>query len=100
MNKCESDEYGYFWEGFDGNVYYGFAHGSSGIALFLLYLYLATGDERYLTAGIKALEFDLNSGHTTDEGGLTWKSHKDAPMVLPYWRYGSAGVGCSVLRYL
>jgi serine/threonine protein kinase len=99
LNKFNSDEHGYFWEGFDGNVYYGLAHGSSGIALFLLYLYLATGDERYLTAGVKALEFDLNQGLATDEGGLTWKSHKDALTVLPYWRYGSAGVGCSVLRY-
>lgn len=94
----ESDK-GYYWDGFNGDVHYGLAHGSSGIALFLLYLYLATGKERYLESGLMALEFDINSGETTSDGGLTWHPTPNSPTLLPYWKYGSAGIGSSILRY-
>lgn len=78
----------------------GLAHGGSGIALFLLYLYLATNEERYLGAGEQILSCDLAAGTPTRDGGLSWSSSAEAPSPLyPYWRHGSAGVGTAVLRF-
>lgn len=83
-----------------GAVYFGFAHGASGVSLFLLYLYLVTGKEEFLDVGRRGLDFDLSKGLRTKDGGLTWKM-SDAPVsaTVPYWRYGTAGIGMVVLRY-
>jgi serine/threonine protein kinase len=78
----------------------GLAHGPGGISLFLLYLYLACGREEFLAAGIRALDYDLNSGIATRDGGLSWRRHDDeASIIYPYWRYGSAGIGMVLIRY-
>jgi serine/threonine protein kinase len=78
---------------------FGFAHGSSGIALFLLYLYLATKNDLYLRVGQEALDFDLNNG-VRMAGSLLWPTHAgEDRSLVPYWRYGSAGVGTVLLRY-
>jgi serine/threonine protein kinase len=78
----------------------GLAHGSSGIGLFLLYLHLATNDERYLKAGLDALDFDLAAATPTKDGGLSWKETVEAVSPLyPYWRFGSAGVGMATVRF-
>jgi serine/threonine protein kinase len=78
----------------------GFAHGASGIGLFLLYLYLATNNHRFLEIGQQALEFDLSFGIDTVDAGLSWGKVSDMPStVYPYWRYGSAGVGAALLRF-
>jgi len=84
-----------------GQIPLGLAHGASGIALFLLYLHLATGDETFLTLGERALSFDITQSVSGRDGELCWKDYKDSasPVVYPYWRFGSAGVGMSVLRY-
>jgi serine/threonine protein kinase len=78
----------------------GFAHGASGIACFLLYLYLATGDEQFLATGRSGLEYDLSQAVTTKDGGVSWRESAQGKSPLyPYWQYGSAGIGMSVLRY-
>lgn len=78
----------------------GLAHGGSGIALFLLYLFLVTRDERLLGCGKLALDLDICSGVTTSDNGLSWPAHADARSPLyPYWRHGSAGVGMAAARY-
>lgn len=78
----------------------GLAHGSSGIALFFLYLYLATGEESYLEAGNCALDFDLAQAVSTKDGGLSWgASVESCSPVYPYWRYGSAGIGIVTARF-
>jgi serine/threonine protein kinase len=78
----------------------GLAHGSSGVALYLLYLYLATRKERFLAAGKEALENDLAAGVETADGGLAWGAAINSQKTIyPYWRYGSAGVGTAVVRY-
>jgi class III lanthionine synthetase len=78
----------------------GFAHGASGIACFLLYLYLATGQEQFLVTGQRGLEFDLKQAVTTKDGGLSWRDSAPGKSPLyPYWQHGSAGIGMSVLRY-
>jgi class III lanthionine synthetase len=78
----------------------GLAHGSSGIALFLLYLYLATHNERYLNAGRRALDCDLSAAVATRDGGLSWpESTASSATVYPYWRFGSAGIGTALRRF-
>ena len=75
--------------------------GASGAALFLLYLFLVTGDESHLDTGRRALDFDLHHGRANlDRQGISWPRTVDGPPVLyPYWELGSAGVGVSLLRY-
>lgn len=99
LAKCIREVTGCCWRSADQSSL-GLAHGSSGIALFLLYLYLASGDERYVDIGQEALNFDLAAAFSTKDGGTTWAHSKDAPSpVYPYWRYGSAGVGMATLRF-
>lgn len=90
---------GICWQA-DGQVPLGLGHGASGVALALLYLYLATGSEEFLATGVQALRFDLSRGITNLDGGLSWRRlDDDSPIMYPYWRYGSAGVGSVVVRY-
>jgi lantibiotic modifying enzyme len=90
---------GYSWMSSD-QCPLGLAHGSSGIGLFLLYLYLVTHDERYLAAGTQALEFDLSAAIATRDGGVSWaESTASASTLYPYWRFGSAGIGTALLRF-
>lgn len=78
----------------------GLAHGASGIALFLLYLHLVTGQERFLSAGRWMLDTDLAAGIRTQDGGLSWNRESgSADALYPYWRYGSAGIGTAVVRF-
>jgi serine/threonine protein kinase len=99
IKTAAENEKGLYWEAEDG-IPLGYAHGASGISLFLLYLYLASGREKYLDAGIKALDFDLNNASPNLEDGLSWKMQVDkGRIVYPYWRYGSAGVGMALVRY-
>lgn len=83
-----------------GETLLGLAHGASGVALFLLYLYLATGDSCFLAAGQEALEFDLGFAMATKDGGLAWGRTADSASPLyPYWHFGSAGIGRVALRF-
>lgn len=88
-----------WWPPAQGNVCCGLAHGASGVSLFLLYLYLATRDERYLRLGHKGLRFVVAKGFRNADGGLTWKAREGEPTYTPYWRWGSAGIGMVLLRY-
>lgn len=96
--KTENDTC--YWAASSNAVPVGFAHGASGVSLFLLYLHLVTGSERFLDLGKKALDFDLAAAINNQEGALTWQVRrmKGAPGV-PYLRYGTAGVGLALVRY-
>jgi hypothetical protein len=99
LQTSRQSAHGLFWSS-SNEVNIGFAHGASGIGLFLLYLSLATKDERYLAAGRAGLEFDLAHGRETKDGGLSWPHRAGAESPLyPYWRSGSAGIGGAVLRF-
>jgi hypothetical protein len=90
---------GVFWQ-VETDIPIGWAHGGSGIALFLLYWYLVTGDGAAFELGRQALEFDLRHGVQTRDGGLSWPSKVglSAPLY-PYLRYGTAGIGKVLVRY-
>ncbi|HEY0555545.1 MAG TPA: class III lanthionine synthetase LanKC [Thermoanaerobaculia bacterium] len=93
------DEAGCHWATDTDEILFGYAHGAAGVSLFLLYLYLATGDEEFLAVGRQALDYDLAQAVDLGEG-LLWPSRTGPQRTLvPYWRYGSAGVGTALLRY-
>jgi serine/threonine protein kinase len=99
LHSCRKSQRGYHWST-TGECPVGLAHGSSGIGLFLLYLYLVTADERYLAAGLQGLDFDLASSIPTKDGGLSWaESAGSASPLYPYWRFGSAGIGMATARF-
>ncbi len=99
LETCGLAPSGYFWNT-PNETPLGFAHGASGIAAFLLYLYLATGNEAFLEAGSRGLDFDLGHAVATKDGGCSWRqaTHGQSPL-FPYWRFGSAGIGMAVLRF-
>jgi class III lanthionine synthetase len=94
------DGNGCHWIASPDEVLFGYAHGAAGVSLFLLHLYLASGDFEFLRVGQEALEYDL--AQAVDLGdGLLWPSRTGPQRTLiPYWRYGSAGIGTVLLRYL
>jgi len=97
-NAVETDK-GFRWNQ-PGEKWLGLGHGSSGVSLFLLYLYLATGEARFLSVGRRGLDAELS--HAVPFcGALSWPvQDRPGPTIVPYWRYGSVGVGAAVLRYL
>ena len=89
---------GAYWSDAE-EILFGYAHGAAGVSLFLLYLYLASGEEEFLAVGRSALDFDLAQAVDLGEG-LLWPSRTGPQRtVVPYWRYGSVGIGTVLLRY-
>ena len=83
----------------------GYAYGASGVALFLLYLHHATGDEALYALGRAALDFDLAQGVRLNDRARAYPSFAtDAPednrVLRNYWEEGTAGVTTVALRYL
>jgi hypothetical protein len=59
-----------------------------------------TQSERYLMAGLRALDFDLAAATQTNDGGISWgESVGSTSPLYPYWRFGSAGIGMVTLRF-
>lgn len=98
LAAAQSDKDGLFWLNADGQHYYGYAHGGSGIALFLLRAYQATGDDRYRKTAEAALELEISRGIYRD-GYAVWPRSAADPLRSPYWRYGAAGIGAVLLRF-
>src|SRR5262249_36783205 len=82
----------------DGIHYFGHCHGGSGIALFLLYLHQATSDDRYRSYATSALDCEIAHGRIDDEHAA-WNRAEGDPMEVPYWRFGSAGIGSVLIRF-
>lgn len=104
---CVRDRRGARWPDKNGPVYLGYAHGGSGIALFLLYLSLAARDPAPLQLGRQALRFELSHAASLDGEFAGFPAQvSDSPEVSAeaaalscYWDTGSAGVGTALLRY-
>ncbi|WP_327092110.1 class III lanthionine synthetase LanKC [Nonomuraea sp. NBC_01738] len=81
----------------------GLAGGSAGLALFLLYLSLATGEPRHSEAGRRALTTALDHTVPIREGDGLQARIDPAGAVLnrfaPFWDAGAAGLGTVCLRY-
>jgi hypothetical protein len=82
----------------------GYSNGASGIALFLLYLAAATGDQHWRELGRSALDYDLSWAHRFEAGFIEFPSITHDPaeepkVVRSYWDEGTAGVATTLLRY-
>ncbi|HEX8305307.1 MAG TPA: class III lanthionine synthetase LanKC [Jatrophihabitans sp.] len=82
----------------------GYGNGASGIALFLLYLSLATGDEQWLTLGRQGLDHDLSWKFHLREDVVEFPPATHDPGLPPdvircYWDEGTAGIATTLLRY-
>jgi len=77
----------------------GFGHGATGVALFLLHLHVATGDERFLRAGDAALSFDLAQRGRNPDGDPTWPKQVGGVTMFPYLHHGTAGIVAVAARF-
>jgi len=98
LESRQRDE-GMCWWPTAGREYCGLGHGAAGVALFLLYLSRATHDERYLVAGMEALQYVIRRANYLSDGVQSWRICEGEPTVTPYWRWGNAGIGMVLLRY-
>lgn len=78
-------------------VFYGFAHGTAGIGCFLLALWAATRDERYLAAAQRAAESLVQNVVLSGEIAH-WPHGPQRPTLWTYWCNGSSGVGTFLVR--
>lgn len=93
------DHRGSHWPGMDEG-HCGWGYGASGVALFFLYLYRATGKEVYFQEGKSALAFDLSQQRPTEGGGVAWPRRYDESSSLSSGLlFGTAGIGMVVARY-
>ncbi|MBV9019760.1 MAG: class III lanthionine synthetase LanKC [Chloroflexi bacterium] len=101
-SKVEQDDRGCCWSDKEGAVRLDYARGVSGIALYLLYLSLVTGERQFLETGKRALAFTLDHLGTAEEGHLTVPQGTVGSfdnVILPYWWGGSAGVATTLVRF-
>lgn len=93
-----------YWPDGNGTVPVGYGRGASGIAVFLLYLCLATGESRWRDLGRAALGHDIAQIQHTDSGlvslpAVTVEPGSAPKVLLSYWDEGTAGLATSLLRY-
>ncbi|HEY0697444.1 MAG TPA: lanthionine synthetase LanC family protein, partial [Micromonospora sp.] len=92
--------FGLYWpDSAGGAVPVGYGHGSAGVAMFLLYLHLATGNRSYLRIGRRALQHDLAEGVAQEDGVLAFPARSGRRVFYPYWQRGAAGVATALARY-
>lgn len=90
-----------YWEDEKNTVHVGYKEGSSGISLFLLYLYIVTQNQKYLNCGIMGLNHDLLYKIKDNEYNI-YSFPKDtisSKPSYPYFMVGSAGIISVLLRY-
>lgn len=105
VERRKRDARGSFWSDADGRIAVGYARGTSGIATFLLYAHLATGDDRLLAVGREALDFDLGQAGQIDGRFAGFPSAVqeepgDHEVFKGYWDEGTAGIATTAVRYL
>ncbi|NOK59423.1 MAG: protein kinase/lanthionine synthetase C family protein [Chloroflexi bacterium AL-W] len=104
MQTCQEVEKGCCWPDQDGQIWLGYTRGGSGIALFLLYLYLASGRSQFLEIGEQALAFEVAHARKMQEGVLAVPrgilgSEDSERVSTHYWLDGSAGVATTLMRF-
>ncbi|MEU1232518.1 lanthionine synthetase C family protein [Streptomyces sp. NPDC005828] len=99
LETAQRDQDTLYWHrAEDGRVHYGFGHGASGIALFLLHLHTVTGSLKFRDAAVKAMNYDLDR-RTENDLGWNWQRFKGDTLIRPYWIQGTAGIGSVVIRF-
>ncbi|NOK58185.1 MAG: hypothetical protein GFH25_541210n31 [Chloroflexi bacterium AL-N10] len=78
ITQARPAEVGYHWQAPDGFIYHSFAHGTTGIALFLLYLYHYTKNQVYVDYAIVGMEYEISQAITADTYIVWYRS--DSPL--------------------
>jgi serine/threonine protein kinase len=98
---CESaikSETGWYWDtSDDGVIPLGLHKGASGIGLFLIHAYAASGNGNYLEAAKQAVAFDMSHAQPFGMPNAFHPSQR-SEIVSPYVRDGTAGVAMVALR--
>jgi hypothetical protein len=81
-----------------GTASYGYAHGTAGIATFLLFVAAATDEEEFATLATDALDGLLVLAQEGADGTAWWPAGPDDPACWPHWCNGSSGVGTALVR--
>ena len=101
IGKAKHERNSIYWENADGEIYFGFLHGNSGIAYFYFCLYLITNEEKYLNIALKAINFELYNCQIVEEDYISLpKSMSTKKITMPYFQYGSSGLGMVLIRML
>ncbi|HEU5373817.1 MAG TPA: lanthionine synthetase LanC family protein, partial [Ktedonobacteraceae bacterium] len=98
LQSARMDQRGVHWET-DNLVHLGLGYGQSGVALFLLRLFQLTGEERFMSHGRRALEFDMAHGVEAEKGVLSFPRAPGDPTLQPYLEEGSAGIAKVAIRF-
>ncbi|MBZ4373594.1 lanthionine synthetase C family protein [Corallococcus sp. AS-1-6] len=99
LKRAERSNHGVSWRNdFDGAVRLGFGLGNSGAAFFLLSLWRATGERKYLDTAREGLAFDVAHGQPQGDN-LVWGTTAGAEGHRPYWLRGGAGVTSTLIRF-
>lgn len=104
--RARQDNRGAYWSAGSrtpGRVPLGYADGPSGVALFLLYLHLATGLDQPLELGRRALGFELSQAVEMGANVVGFRGDLDPerdPACRCYWDMGTAGVLTTLTRYV
>ena len=99
LGTAEHEDQVCYWRcNLDERIHYGFGYGSSGIALFLMYLHVVTGRDDFGACAIRGLEFDL-ANKVESKMGWQWKRFEHDTVLYPYWIHGSAGIGNILIRF-
>ncbi|WP_146084045.1 class III lanthionine synthetase LanKC [Xanthomonas albilineans] len=73
--------------------------GASGIALFLLYLGVATGKNVYISLAMQGLDYDISHGRTVNGAvGFSSDTVPENRILYPYLSAGTAGVASVAVR--
>lgn len=89
---------GWFWPDPEGDTFYGYAHGASGMAYFFLKCFETTQNQNDLETARSLLNYDL--AHAIREGhARAWSYSEKNKTLSPYWRVGTAGVGSVLIRF-
>lgn len=89
-----------YWKKESEDVKVGLFFGSTGVALFFLYLHLATNNKKYLEYGKKMLSFDLNQKRKSNQGHVGYpKDTSKSTVVVLYLGYGTSGILAVLIRY-
>ena len=79
---------------------HGLFDGPSGVALFLIYLAAASGDNSFLDLARRALSFDL-ANRRESGADLLWYPYLNSPPsepLSPHLWFGTAGIGAALIR--
>ena len=101
LEGSDQTAHGISWRSAPSGAYVpGYAHGSAGIALFLLYLGIITQDQQFILAAKRALNHEIGTAIQNDDLRVRrWKPDPNANVWSPYWLCGGCGIGSVVIRF-